>query len=104
MIHEIGHILVAFLFKVKVKEIYLYPLGAISKLDMDLNISPYKEFLILAAGPFFQWIAYGILIALIPEERELINFYNFHIFYFNLLPISPLDGGKGIYFSSILKY
>lgn len=61
---------------------------------MDLNIHPVKEFLILLGGPLFQFIAYFILLKVLPEKKELIEFYHYGILYFNLLPIYPLDGGK----------
>lgn len=94
IIHEIGHSIIALLFKVKVKEIYIYPLGGISKFKMDLNIHPIKELLILLGGPLFQSLAYLILLAVFPSKVKIINFYHYGILYFNLLPIYPLDGGK----------
>ena len=84
----------ALFFKVPVKEIYMYPLGAISRFDMELNTSILKEFIILIMGPIFQLIAYAILINILPKDKELINIYNIGILGFNLLPIYPLDGGK----------
>ena len=52
----------AYILKIKVDKIYIYPLGGISKFDMKLNISPLKEFLVLIAGPITQNIAYILLI------------------------------------------
>lgn len=76
------------------KEIYLYPLGGISKFYMDLNIESYKEFFVLMGGPLFQQLAFWILIFLFPNKKDLIHYYHYHILVFNLLPILPLDGGK----------
>lgn len=94
LIHEIGHASIAYLFKIKVKEIVIYPLGGVSKFYMDLNIHPMKEFLILIAGPLFQILAYWILIYFIPNKILVIRLYHFSILFFNLLPIYPFDGGK----------
>ena len=93
-IHEIGHSLTAHIFGIKVKEINIYPLGGISKFDMDLNINPIKELLILINGPLFQEFAYLIASILLPTQKDLISIYNYNILMFNLLPIYPLDGGR----------
>ena len=84
----------AYILGIKINEIYIYPLGGISKFNMDLNISIKKELLILINGPIFQHIAYLILLVLLPTKRDLINTYHYSILIFNLLPIYPLDGGK----------
>ena len=84
----------ALIFKIEIKEIYIYPLGAISKFNMPLNINPIKEFIILIMGPIFQILAYFILVKLFPVYESIIRIYNIGILGFNLLPIYPLDGGK----------
>lgn len=94
VIHEIGHLLLAYLLGGEVLKIYIYPLGGISKFRFDLNISIFKEFLILIFGPIFQFIAYYILINILKDYYSLITAYHYGILFFNLLPIYPLDGGK----------
>jgi len=96
----------AIFFKIEVKEIYIYPLGGISKFNMDLNINPVKEFIILIMGPIFQMLAYYILLIILPSNKEIITIYNYSILGFNLLPIYPLDGGKIIklLLDSIISY
>ena len=84
----------AYLLGIKINEIYIYPLGGISKFNMDLNISIKKELLILINGPLFQCLAYLLLLIIMPTKKELINIYHYSILMFNLLPIYPLDGGK----------
>ena len=84
----------AYVLGIKINEIYIYPLGGISKFNMDLNISIKKELLILINGPLFQCLAYTLLLLLMPTKKELINTYHYSILVFNLLPIYPLDGGK----------
>ena len=84
----------AYLLGIKIDEIYIYPLGGISKFNMDLNISIKKELLILINGPLFQHLAYLILLILLPSKKDIITIYHYSILSFNLLPIYPLDGGK----------
>ena len=84
----------AYILGIKINEIYIYPLGGISKFNMDLNISINKELLILINGPLFQHLAYLLLLMIIPNYKDLINTYHYSILMFNLLPIYPLDGGK----------
>ena len=84
----------AYILGIKINEIYIYPLGGISKFNMDLNISINKELLILINGPLFQHLAYLLLLIIMPTKKELINIYHYSILMFNLLPIYPLDGGK----------
>ena len=85
IIHEFGHLLAAKIFKVEVDKIYIYPLGGITKLNMNLNIHPLKEFVIVLMGPLFQYISYFILINLF--EKEIVQAYHYGILLFNLLPI-----------------
>lgn len=96
----------AYLLGIKIDEIYIYPLGGISKFNMDLNISIKKELLILINGPLFQFIAYFVLLKILPNKKDIINIYHYSILSFNLLPIYPLDGGKllKLLFNKIFPY
>ena len=105
IIHELGHVIVANLLGVKVKNIYIYPLGGVSKFNMDLNINPIKELLILLGGPLFQFLSL-FLIYLFKDKKEVIIIYHYSILLFNLLPIYPLDGGRliNILFQIFISY
>ena len=94
IVHELGHLLMAKILKIEIDKIYIYPLGGITKLNMNLNTSPLQEFLVLLSGPILQLMFYAIYQHILPEYQSLIEFYNYQILFFNLLPIYPLDGGK----------
>lgn len=96
IVHELGHFLMAILFKIEVDKIYIYPFGGISKFNISFNESLIKEFIILIMGPLFQMIFYLIIINInyFDNYISLITVYNYTILFFNLLPIYPLDGGK----------
>lgn len=82
------------LLGIEIINIYIYPLGGITKLRADLNINLYKELIVLIAGPIFQFNALFLLKYLFPYNIEMIRYYHYSILLFNLLPIYPLDGGK----------
>ena len=94
IVHELGHLLMAKLLKIEIDKIYIYPLGGITKLNMNLNTNSLQESLVLLAGPILQLVFYAIYQLILPEYQSLIEFYNYQILFFNLLPIYPLDGGK----------
>ena len=46
IIHELGHFIFAKKMNVEVDKIYIYPLGGISKFNLELNTKPIIEFII----------------------------------------------------------
>lgn len=107
-IHELGHVFIAKIFKVKINKIIFYLYGGITKLDYLININLYKELLISIGGFIFQFIYYFIIYYLYKNGiiREyvylLFNKYHYSIFIFNMLPIIPLDGFKIL--NTIINY
>ena len=106
VVHEFGHLLLAKLFGGKILKVYIYPFGGISKVAISYNISLFREFLILIAGPFFQFLAMFILFYFFPNKEKMVLLYHYGILFFNLLPIYPLDGGKilCLFFHRFLPY
>ena len=96
LIHEVGHVLICLLFGYKIKSVTLYPFGGLTRVEKDINTSPYKELILASAGLFMQIILY--VVALSFGYRDLLFYkYNKSIFLFNLLPIIPLDGSVIVY-------
>ena len=104
--HELGHALVARLYGVRTREIVMFPIGGVSRLDRQPNAR--QEPLIALAGP-----AVNLLIAIalfatqhnfqaletlrVPTDANLIQRIavgNLLLAVFNLLPAYPMDGGR----------
>ena len=92
--HELGHFLIAKILNIEVDKIYFYPLGGISKFNLQYNEKFIKELLIIISGPIAQHLTSILLVFLMPKYTQLIQNYHVGILMFNLLPIVPLDGGK----------
>ncbi len=103
--HELGHVLVAHLFKFKIINVTIYPFGGITLLEKDINTSVIKELILASAGVFNQLILF-LFINIFPLDiltKGILIKYNLSILLFNLLPIIPLDGSL-ILFSILNKF
>lgn len=96
LIHEVGHVLVCLSFGYRIKSVTLYPFGGITRVEKDINTSPYKELILASAGLFMQIILYVVALSF-GYKNSLFYKYNKSIFLFNLLPIIPLDGSVIVY-------
>lgn len=84
ILHELAHILVAFILKIKVLEISFLPFGVNAK--FDFGKSKLKEIIVASAGPIFSLCMYFMV--------EKFKIQNLFIFLTNMIPIYPLDGGR----------
>lgn len=82
--HEMAHVLIALLLKIKVLEISFLPFGANAKFDFGNH--RIKEIIIAIAGPI-----YSLCTAYFVEDFRIQNLF---IFTTNMIPIFPLDGGR----------
>lgn len=88
IIHEIGHLTFALIFRWKIKNITILPLGALIKFEDNLNKPIKEEFIIAIMGIVFQ----SVLLLFVHNEM-LVMCYKI-VLIFNLIPIYPLDGAK----------
>ncbi len=100
-VHELSHYFVAYLFGVKSSQIDFHPLGFFIEMEDISFLKPYKQILILLAGPLSFFISlftlyifnhYFSFISLYQYNLALNN--NLSLLIFNLLPFYPLDGGR----------
>lgn len=100
LIHELGHYIVAQLFKWRIQSIMLWVFGGVMNTEEHGNKAIHEEALVTIAGPLQHLFIYlGLYFLTVGEVLpipvlELIFYYNTAIILFNLLPIWPLDGGK----------
>ncbi len=102
--HELTHSLAGRLCGIKIDKIELFPFGGSSHPARPLEFEPQKEFFIAAAGPLFNlsvyyfFYNYGELFFSLPFMNNSLYLFllraNLFLFFFNLLPGLPLDGGR----------
>lgn len=109
VLHEFGHALTAQRFGIQTRDITLYPIGGVARLER-IPRNPRQELLIALAGPAVNVvIAVALLVALAathtisgPEGVRLVGgsllnkllWVNLSLVGFNLLPAFPMDGGR----------
>lgn len=110
VLHELGHAAVARRFGVETREIVLYPIGGVARLDRIP--SGKAELLIALAGPLVNLVLAGMLVAWLVVRQVQVSFSpedllggqapvvwqlltaNLTLFFFNLVPAFPMDGGR----------
>lgn len=115
ILHELGHALMARSFGIQTRDITIYPIGGVARLER-MSEKPWQEFWIALAGPAVNvaiagllfvmlWPAYGsavlplignmgvMHIGLLDFLVVLLNL-NLFLALFNMIPAFPMDGGR----------
>lgn len=105
LFHELGHAFEARHRGIEVKGVTLFLLGGVTEMGQDAK-RPRDEFAIAAVGPFLSLVAgaaFGLLATGVdlwwgvPEVEHvlgLLGWLNVGLAIFNMVPGSPLDGGR----------
>lgn len=99
-LHEIAHLAAAHILGFRIRELELFPLGGVARIEGLFQLSPAREVIISAAGPllniFIAILAFvGNLNEIVgPNRADFTVAANVVIALFNLLPILPMDGGR----------
>lgn len=110
VLHEFGHALAARRYGVPTRDITLYPIGGVARLQR-IPEKPSQEFVVALAGPAVNVVIAAVLAVLLivtgatfelgrgllaPHEMFLQNIFwiNILLVGFNMLPAFPMDGGR----------
>jgi Zn-dependent protease len=109
-LHEIGHALAARWYGIRTRDITLYPIGGVARLDR-IPERPWPEIVIALAGPAVNvviaaaiglvLVADGWLLGIWPTSGHPVNGFLYRVVVanlvlvgFNLIPAFPMDGGR----------
>lgn len=93
-IHELGHLGMLYLLGAKILRMRVGILGAVLETDCR-NLSYGRELAVVLAGPAMNLLCACLLSRFVPEQETFIGIH-LVLGGFNLLPIRPLDGGRGL--------
>lgn len=111
VLHEFGHALMARRFGIKTKDITLFPMGGMARME-KMPESPKEEFLVAIAGPLVNVVIAGGLFLYMHLSPTLYTMgfpagtmtadkfipalfaVNVIMAVFNLIPAFPMDGGR----------
>jgi Zn-dependent protease/CBS domain-containing protein len=109
LIHELGHVAVSRRYGIKTKEIVMYPIGGVSRMERDPK--PSEELWIALVGPVVNLAIAGMLFAYLYSSGQVVGIEtlakasdanlierialgNLILGGFNLIPAFPMDGGR----------
>ncbi|MFC7684537.1 site-2 protease family protein [Ureibacillus sp. GCM10028918] len=94
IIHEVGHIVAAYLCKVKVERCVIMPYGGEILLKGGNSIAPKKQLMIALGGPIATLCCIAATPFLDPLIAAPLLKIQIILLAINIIPIWPLDGGR----------
>lgn len=92
-LHELGHSLVAQKKGSYIHEIVLYPFGGAAKI-VNIPKKPMDEIWVAVAGPGVSIFLALIFRSIHTDIARGLSDINWMLFFFNMLPVFPMDGGR----------
>lgn len=108
-LHEYGHALTARKYNIRTRDITLYPIGGVARLER-MPEKPIQELWVALAGPTVNVVIAAVLFAYLALTNALVPFsqltlttgslierlmlVNISLVLFNLIPAFPMDGGR----------
>lgn len=109
-LHELGHAVAAGWYGVRTRDITLYPIGGVARLER-MPEQPWPEIVIALAGPAVNVVIAAILVAVLLVSHPLLSLesapaivaseflgrlllLNVILVVFNMIPAFPMDGGR----------
>ena len=116
ILHEFGHAFAARIFGIQTRDITIYPMGGVARLER-MSEDPFEELVISLAGPAVNLLIFLLLLPIcfnfsaapfdfenltppnslsgsLNHYLKMLMFSNLGLLIFNLLPIFPMDGGR----------
>ena len=109
VLHEYGHALTARRYGIRTRDITLYPIGGVARLER-MPEKPVEELWVALMGPAVNVVIGALLLVYLVATNTLVPFHqvnvgsgsvferlmivNFTLVLFNLLPAFPMDGGR----------